>query len=79
MRTTQYLYGLRPDDFWHLPYGEALKVKLESGKALLGELEIRERNIDYESEEAYALRERIYYVQKAVFHNERLLREKENQ
>lgn len=65
---TQYLYGVKVEDFMSLRYVKALEFRLEKGKALYEELYYIEKK-DFEDEV------RIHRVYKAIKHNEKLLRE----
>jgi hypothetical protein len=77
MKTTRYLYDCEPQDFWDLPYGEALAYKHNKAKELLSTLEdlLCEQLERTSYDDTYKLRERIFYVTKAMMHTKRLLDE----
>lgn len=65
---TEYLYGVKVEEFMYLRYDKALAFRLKEGKKLYGELYYLE-NKDFDDEV------REFKVDKAVKHNEKLLSE----
>jgi len=72
MDTTRYLYGIDAKEFMYMPYHKALRYKLEKGKALYEKLY-------YSDTRPYEVALRLHRVFKAIRHNEKLLRELENE
>ena len=66
MRSTKYLYDCDPIDFIDLPYIYALRFKLTRARMLYNELYMKDIEHD-----------RQFHVQKAIRHNEALVREAE--
>lgn len=62
--TTQYLYGIKPEEFIEMPYIEALEFKREQAKRLFSALIIDGADED-----------RRHYVWKALEHTDALLQE----
>ena len=70
MKTTQYLYGIEPEELDNKYYFEALKYKLESGSKLYKSLyEIKEQT-KKESD-------RTFWVLDAIDHTRKLIQERE--
>lgn len=67
MTETKYLYGINVTEFKTMPYDEAVRYKLKKGKELHREL--------YGKEETHEDRLRVFKVQNAIKHNERLIKE----
>ncbi len=65
---TEYLYGVKVIWFLFLPYKWAIKYKLKKSMELMRTLYFIE-NKDFDDEL------RLFYVNKAIKHNEKLLRE----
>jgi len=78
MTTTKYLYNIEPEVFWHEPYHEALKIKLEAGEKFYNEL-LEKQEKAYKSgstfDSLYPLRKQIKKVEDAIRHNKKLLEE----
>ena len=68
MMTTQFLYGIDPEELASLKYYDALKLKKEKGKELYRKLYVG----DIKEED-----HRMFYVLKAVQHTEKLLHERD--
>lgn len=68
MHSSEYLYGIKPIEFVHLPYMMALKKKLDSGKKLHDALYFVKKR-SYEQEV------RLFYVRKAIKHTQKLIDE----
>jgi len=68
--TTQYLYGIQPNELENKFYYEALQYKLDAAKKLHVEL--------YNLPHSYGdeVHIRLFYVQKAINHTQNLLNEK---
>lgn len=67
MTETEYLYGVQVKDFLYLPYKQAVEFKLEKGRELHRKL--------YGKEDTHEDRVRLHKVQKAIMHNEKLIKE----
>ncbi len=72
MDTTKYLYGIHAREFMYMPYYKALRFKLEKGKEL-------HRELYFSDTRPYKVALRLHLVTKAIRHNEKLLRELENE
>ena len=64
MKSTEYLYGIQPDELKGMEYFDALKFKLEKAKDLYFELWKDNKN-----------EERAFWVWNAKMHTEKLLKE----
>ena len=67
MTESQYLYGVQVEEFLSLPYKQAIVFKLEAGRTLHKEL--------YGKDSTHDEKVRLFKVQKAIKHNERLIKE----
>lgn len=65
---TEYLYGIKLEEFLELPYKTAVRLKHKSGQAL-------ELKLYYKSDKDFEDEVRLFKVRKAVKHNEKLIRE----
>ena len=69
MKTTQYLYGIEPEELDNKYYFEALKYKLEAGGILYERL--------YKLEETKEISDRKFWVLDAISHTRKLIKERE--
>ena len=70
--STEYLYGIKLESFWDLPYSKALEYKWHNGNKLYEEL------LKIGPNQSFWEREREFYVAKALKHTKKLLSEKSN-
>ena len=75
--STNYLYGINPEELISLKYYQALKYKLEQGRFLIRRIykELEDQHIDREI--AGELEVRRHWVEKAIRHTENLISEVE--
>jgi len=70
MTESEYLYGVKVEEFKDLPYQKAIKFKLMCANTLYMMLR--------ENEKTHEDRVRVHKVYNAKLHNEKLIREMEN-
>ena len=70
MKTTQYLYGIEPEELDNKYYFEALKYKLEVGSKLYKSLYKIKKQTKEESD-------RTFWVLDAIDHTRKLIKERE--
>ena len=68
MHSTQYLYGIDPEELYGMYYYDALEYKYEKGKELYFRLYNEDRDEDADI--------RMFYVNKAVEHTAGLIDER---
>ena len=66
--STEYLYGIKPEELVDLKYYDALKFKLDSAHKIFRELYIEGKDPD-----------RVFWVDKAVNHTRRLIQERDSE
>ena len=66
MKTSEYLYGINPEELDDITYWNALRYKIEKGTELFRELYTSNND-----------NHRLFYVNKAMLHTRKLLEERD--
>ena len=68
MKSTEYLYNIKPEQLYGLEYYEALKFKLDNCTELFRKLYMHPED-----------NERLFWVNKAMNHTQKLLNERDSE
>jgi len=75
MRTTEYLYGVKPHVFQNMKYANAIELKHTLAKKVFHELSKEYTSKNGSWDETFDIRVRLTEVQKAINHNKQLIEE----